>query len=189
MNELSPEIRETILRLLRDGIDSSEIARQVNEPITRIAAVKANLTRGTYDKIDDTEILDDLEATTETTFGLERDLQNALRSNIEQLERGLVIADNNKEQVTASGRIDITARDQSGAMVIIELKAGSADRDAIAQVLSYIGDAMEKEKSVRGIVIAGDLTPRAIAAARAAAIRLVKYGFNFSFKTISSSLS
>jgi hypothetical protein len=79
----------------------------------------------------------------ETTFGLERDLQNALRANIEQLEEGLKISDGGKEQIVPSGRIDITAEDQRGARVIIELKAGTADRDAVGQVLSYKGQSEE----------------------------------------------
>ena len=50
----------------------------------------------------------------ETTFGLERDLQLALRSNsnIEQLEHGLRITDGGKEQTVESGRIDIAAEDE-----------------------------------------------------------------------------
>jgi RecB family endonuclease NucS len=36
----------------------------------------------------------------------------------------------------ASGQIDITARDKAGSTVVIELKAGPADRDAVRQILS-----------------------------------------------------
>src|SRR6266851_3417232 len=92
----------------------------------------------------------------QTTFGLERDLQVALRKNIEQLEPGLKIVDGNKEQIVESGRIDITAEDSSGTTVIIELKAGTADREAVAQILAYMGDLMSKGKAVRGILVAGD---------------------------------
>src|ERR1035438_1060136 len=82
----------------------------------------------------------------ETTFGLERDLQLALRRNIEQLELGLKVIDGNKEKIVDSGRIDITAEDSSGTTVIIELKAGAADREAVAQILAYMGDLMSAEK-------------------------------------------
>jgi RecB family endonuclease NucS len=61
----------------------------------------------------------------DTEFGLERDLQLALRSNINQLEAGLTISDGGKEQIVESGRIDITAKDRDGATVVIELKGGS----------------------------------------------------------------
>ena len=123
----------------------------------------------------------------ETTFGLERDLQLALRKNIEQLEQGLRIADNGKELAVESGRIDITAKDRHGRTVVIELKAGAADREAVAQTLAYIGDLMRRKKSVRGILVAGDFPARTIAAARATPnLRLKKYTFKFSFTAVGS---
>jgi len=77
-------------------------------------------------------------------------------------------------------------RDRDGAAVVIELKAGTADRDAIGQILAYMGDVMTTEKAVRGVLIAGDFTPRAIAAARAAQnVELRRYGVRFSFATVS----
>jgi len=122
----------------------------------------------------------------ETTFGLERDLQKALRSNIEQLEQGLKIIDEGKEQTTEAGRIDITAEDKEGAIVVIELKAGAATPDCIAQVLSYIGALSETEqKPVRGILVAGDFPSRVVFAARAVPnLQLKKYSFRFSFETV-----
>ena len=45
-----------------------------------------------------------LEEAIETTFGLERDLQQALRSNIGQLEEGLRTKDRGEEQTVKSGR-------------------------------------------------------------------------------------
>jgi hypothetical protein len=69
-------------------------------------------------------------------IGLERDMQAALRIEIEQLERGLAVIDEGAERSVDSGFIDITARDESGATVVIELKAGSAGQRAVAQILS-----------------------------------------------------
>jgi RecB family endonuclease NucS len=40
----------------------------------------------------------------------------------------------------AAGFIDIMAEDKQGATVVIELKAGIADYNAVAQLLSYMGD-------------------------------------------------
>jgi len=77
---------------------------------------------------------DDLEAAAEITFGLERDLQSALRTNIEQLESGMKIVDEGRERATDAGRIDITAVDKNEKTVVIELKAGMAMPDAVAQV-------------------------------------------------------
>ena len=100
--------------------------------------------------------------------GLERDMQVALRRAIEQLEPGLAIIDDGAERSVASGFIDITARDGDGAIVVIELKTGTARRDAVAQVLSYMGDIAEEEpdSQVRGILVAGDFDRKARAAAR-----------------------
>ena len=97
----------------------------------------------------------------ETTFGLERDLQAALRANIEQLELGLHVIDDAKERWTEAGWVDITAEDKNGVIVIIELKAGTADDKAITQILSYMGALASKyQKPIRGILVAGDFTPR-----------------------------
>jgi endonuclease len=98
----------------------------------------------------------------------------------------LSITDDGREQKVASGFIDITGRDHAGAAVVIELKAGAADRDAIGQILGYMGDLMATEKSLRGILIAGDFTPRPIAEARAARnVQLIRYGIRFSFAPVS----
>ena len=53
----------------------------------------------------------------EVTFGLEKDLQAALRGNIEQLEEGLVVVDGGAERTTKAGRLDILAQDNDGNLV------------------------------------------------------------------------
>jgi endonuclease len=114
-----------------------------------------------------------LSATFKTRFG-----------GIGDLEPGLSIIDAGNERRVPSGFIDTAAEDRDGATVAIELKAGTADRDAVGQILSYMGDLMEGAASVRGILVAGDFTPRAVAAARAAPnVCLVRYAFRFSFGT------
>jgi endonuclease len=63
------------------------------------------------------------------------------------------------------------------------LKVGTADRQVIAQILSYMGDLQaETGDSVRGIVIAHDFTPRATAASKPVpSMELRKSVFNFLF--------
>jgi RecB family endonuclease NucS len=133
----------------------------------------------------DPEELEDTEAE-EITFGLERDLQLALRANIGQLEPGLIISDDGKERITEAGRIDITATDAEGKAVVIELKAGTATPDVIAQVLAYMGALAESDgKDVRGILIAGDFHKRVILAARAIPnLGLWRYAFQFKFEMV-----
>lgn len=123
----------------------------------------------------------------ETTFGLERDLQNALRHNIEQLEHGLKITDEGKERHVPAGFIDITAEDGEGRTVVIELKAGTADRETIGQILGYMGDLQrESKKPVRGIIVAADFTVQTKSALGALpTVELKKYGFKFSFEPVS----
>jgi hypothetical protein len=183
---VSAEQRQAIRSLLDSGLDNKQIAAQVGVSPGQVAAVKAHMTMGTYGGAGDgaTAAEAEVASAVDTAFGLERDLQLALRRSIEQLEPGLTIIDSDREQTVASGRIDITSRDQRGT-VVIELKAGAADRDDIGQILAYMGDLIENEARVRGILVAREFTPRAVSAARAAAnVRLVQYGFRFTFETV-----
>lgn len=131
------------------------------------------------------EILQTEEAQ-KTKISLERDLQAALRENIEQIESGLIIIDGGKEKEVPSGRTDILAMDTNKKTVVIELKIGQADREVIAQALSYMGDLQTATgETVRGIIIAHDFTARTIAASKPVpSIELRKYKFNFSFEKI-----
>ena len=116
-------------------------------------------------------------------IGLERDLQAALRDCIEQLESGLYVTDGGNERSVASGFIDITAKDRGGKVIVIELKAGTARRDAIGQILSYMGDVADEESAeVRGILVAGKFDDKARAAARVVpALSLRRYRVKFEF--------
>ena len=119
----------------------------------------------------------------ELSFGLERDLQRALRANIEQLELGLRITDGGVERTVQAGRIDITAEDSGGNPVIIELKAGKADLTSIGQLLSYMGSAeVDSSRLVRGILVANEFDHRLVVAAKAVpSISLKSYSIQFSF--------
>ena len=135
------------------------------------------------DTLDKTEEATE-EMAREITFGLERDLQSALRLNIGKLEAGLKIIDNGKERITEAGRVDITAEDDDGNIVVIELKAGTATPDVISQILAYMGAIRETDdKPIRGILIAGDFHKQVIFAAKAVpSLKLVKYSFKFTFE-------
>ena len=186
---VSAEQRQAIRSLLADGLGTQEIAAQIGVSAGTVIAVKAHMTMGTYGRVGDggTDIETEVASAVDTAFGLERDLQLALRRNIEQLEPGLTIIDGDREQTFPSGRFDITARDENGTTVVIELKAGGADRDSIGQILSYIGDLTDLTTQVRGILVAREFSPRTVAAARAAPnIRLVEYGFRFTFDTVAT---
>ena len=184
MTPITPEQSAEIYRLNAKGLNRNEIAETVGVTRRQVNSVLAWIKIRDH-KGEDTEE-DEIADALGTSFGLERDLQDELRKRIDVLESGLTIIDDGKEKSVPSGRIDITAKGRDGAIVAIELKAGEADRDAIAQILAYMGDLMVNEKSVRGILIAGDFTPRAVAAARAAGkIQLIRYGIKFSFAPVS----
>ena len=189
---VSTEQRKAIISLLSEGLENKQIAAQVGVTPGQVAAVKAHVTMRTYGGGESNDTAEEAEIATavDTAFGLERDLQMALRRNIDQLQPGLTVADGDKEQIVASGRIDIKARDQHGRIVVIELKAGEPDRDSIGQILAYMGVLMNQddETHVRGILVAKEFTPRTVSAARAAAnIRLVQYRFRFTFETVAES--
>lgn len=188
MSSLSENQKAQIIALLREGrLDREEIATKVGVSPGTVSAIKAHMTMGTYGDLSlfETET-DELIAAAETTFGLERDLQLALRSNIQQLEEGLVIIDEGKEYTTEAGRIDILAKDVSDRIVVIELKAGRAAPEALTQLLAYMGAVSEQQQQpVRGILVAGDFHPRVVFAARAVPhVTLRRYRFEFTFASI-----
>jgi endonuclease len=118
-------------------------------------------------------------------FELERHLQAELRREISQLESGLEIIDDGFERSVESGFIDILARDVSGALVVIELKSGMAKREAIGQIVGYMGDLMieEPDTQVRGILVAADFDKSCQSGVRAIpTLKLKRYRFAFTFE-------
>ncbi len=178
--------RQAILTLLKDGLENRDIAAQTGVTPGAVAAVKAHVTMGSYgESLESPDAETEVASAVDMAFGLERDLQMALRSNLDQLETGLIVIDGGKEQTVSSGRIDIAARDKEGITVIIELKVGTADRDAVGQLLAYMGDLMEGATQIRGVLVARDFAQSATSAARVIpSIRLIRYGFNFTFAAV-----
>lgn len=121
------------------------------------------------DELEDGEIQEELDdANAEPrglTFALESDFQARLRANLEQLEPGLKEIDSGREH----NYRDITAHDRDGNVVVIELKAGSARQNAVAQILGYMGEAKsemsEPNAKVRGILVASDFQEKVYSAA------------------------
>jgi transposase-like protein len=187
MATISPEQKEQVISLVReDKLSNDEIAVRVGVARGTVSAIKAHFTRGSYGTPVATDAeTDELIEAAETTFGLERDLQKALRANIDQLERGLRIVDGGKERSTDAGRIDITAQDEAGRMVVIELKAGVAPPEALTQLLAYIGATANETVAVRGILVAEDFHPRVKFGARAVPnVQLRRYRYQFAFEPV-----
>lgn len=118
---------------------------------------------------------------------MESAMQSALRRTIGQLEEGLKILDGGKEKGVECGRIDITAEDKNGALVVVELKTGTAGAGAVGQIMGYMGDlkAENPAKKVRGILVACDFDSKARSAARLLDnLSLHHYRVNFEFPKV-----
>jgi len=187
MASVSEDQKSQIISLLQSGqATREEIAATVGVSPGTVSAIKAHITMGTYGgPTSETETNELIEAS-EATFGLERNLQLALRAHIDQLEPGLHIIDDGKERTTDAGRIDITAQDAQNIIVVIELKTGTAAPEALTQLLAYMGAiGQQDQQSVRGILVAGDFHPRVIFAARAVPnVQLRRYRFKFTFESV-----
>ena len=98
----------------------------------------------------------------------ERDLQLFLRMNPDGLgiPNAKILA---CEYQTAVGRIDLLVSDGPRKLWVVELKAVVADRDAIGQIMSYIGAVrdLHPDKAVVGILVAPDFDDSCLAAHRA----------------------
>ncbi len=202
---LKPWVRQNLAQLpnnFYDDDDTSHILRRklrqigwrLNMTDTAVFVIKPD-NNGQFDYAENLveEIIEDEEVeitndddSFEITFSLEKDLQAALRRNIETLELGLKIIDNGKERNTIAGRIDITAEDDLNKIVVIELKAIEAKPDVIAQTLSYMEAVKDEDKKeVRGIIIASSFTERVkLAARQIPQLKLVQYSFQFNFTKI-----
>ena len=117
------------------------------------------------------------------TFHLEQELQAALRESVSNLEPGLTIIDGGQERTVEAGRIDITCQDKEGKIVVIELKAGTAKPESLAQILAYMATLeAEEQKPVRGVLVAGDFHDRVVfAAQKVPDLQLRQYSISFSF--------
>ncbi|MGA2075410.1 MAG: endonuclease NucS domain-containing protein [Terriglobia bacterium] len=104
----------------------------------------------------------------ETALSLEYDLENSLVGNLEQLESGLNLYREDGQvgqqlNAGAAGRIDILATDSNGNLVVIELKAGEADRQVCGQIQAYMGWVkanLARNRKVRGIIVANEFSER-----------------------------
>ncbi len=122
-------------------------------------------------------MIGDTQAADAKQFRYEREMQESVRRQLDQIEPGLVEADGGHERSVATGKIDVLARDLAGHFVVIELKAGPCPHGALEQVLAYSTD-LEAETGTpcRAVLVAYQFSERIKAAAkRARDISLVTY--------------
>lgn len=133
---------------------------------------------------------DDVAEESQPIDWMESEMQSALRRVISLLEEGLEIIDGGREKSVECGRIDITAKDKNGALVVVELKTGIAGASAVGQIMGYMGDlkAENPDKKVRGILVACDFDSKARSAARLLDnLSLHHYRVNFEFPLLRNS--
>ena len=138
------------------------------------------------------EAIESEEISTDAVISLERDLEEYIIRNLNQIESGLELYSNEgitgRQFNTEVGRIDILALDRNSNFVVIELKAGVANYSVVGQILGYIGwvrQNLAKGKEVRGIIIADDFDKKLrYASPEIANISLKRYEVNFAFKDI-----
>jgi len=119
-------------------------------------------------------------------FRLEREMQAAVRKQLEMLEPGLNEADGGSEIALPTGRPDIVAEDENGTLVVIELKAGACPSGALEQVLGY-AEALSEDrgKPVRAYLVASEFSDRIRAAAkRVRDLELRTYEFSMQFHSV-----
>jgi Endonuclease NucS len=133
---------------------------------------------------------DETSEAVETALRLEIDLETFLAGNLGQLEKGLKLYEENGlggQQLNAkpAGIIDLLATDANGDLVIIELKAGEADRQVCGQITAYMGWVKKNlagARKVRGIIVANEFTDRlALAAGIVPDLSLKTYSMSFRF--------
>jgi hypothetical protein len=133
------------------------------------------------------DIESNIEETIEASVSLERDLHNWLTTRLSEIEPGLILADGGVEYQTEIGRIDILAKEETGGLVAVEIKAGKAKDGALGQLLGYMGclSSSNKQSKVRGILIASGFDARVLCAVRGLPnVKLVKYQLLFNLEEI-----
>jgi len=104
------------------------------------------------------------------TFSLEKDLENSLISQCEELFPEYKIYGNNEgiQYQIGGKRIDLLLEHKTeNQLLAIELKAGVAKYDVFGQISMYLGLLMEKfnDKTINGIIIASEIDQSLIKAA------------------------
>jgi len=139
-------------RLYEMGRDPAPIHEMVQGDVAREEALEAD---------GDEEAEADEVAPGASEFLLERDLQRYLAENMECIESGLRLYEEDElrgiEFDAGGRRIDILAIDRHGALVVLELKVSKGYDRVVGQLLRYMNwvrkDLADPGQRVRGIIV------------------------------------
>jgi hypothetical protein len=148
--------------------------------------------KGTRLVDDDLGEVEDEESLVEASFTFERDLEDHIFANLNQIEEGLQVYSEEgvqgRQYTIDVGRIDILALDKNSNFVVIELKVGEAKYHAIGQILSYMSWVRKNlagEREVRGLIIADDFDQKLrYATSELDNLELKKYMVSFDFESV-----
>jgi endonuclease len=145
-------------RRYKAGIDPEPI----HQAATRQMAGAGGAMVTVDEEDDDAGVAIDAALAGSTQFALEKDLQRYLADNLQVIEPGLTLFQD--EDITgfeypAGGgrRIDILAKDKSGNFVVLELKVEKGYDRVVGQLLRYVNwvrkELAEPGQRVRGIIV------------------------------------
>nr|MDO8100332.1 endonuclease NucS [Candidatus Njordarchaeota archaeon] len=112
-----------------------------------------------FDKLYSVSVLDLIDESKLCLYASELDMKKAILYRPSLVEDGFSPITSEKEMVT--GFVDVFGKDKNGNYVIVEIKRGKATRDAALQLARYIEDIRKKDRSVRGILVAENITKEA----------------------------
>lgn len=127
-----------------------------------------------------------------TEFAYERDLRNYLARNLNTIEPGLKLYE--EEEITGiefpvgNRYIDILAVGKDDEFVVVELKVSRGYDRAVGQILRYmawIRENLAEDRNVRGVIVARQITDDLrLAVSMLPGVRLLEYELSFSLKAI-----
>lgn len=108
-------------------------------------------------EIENSEIIENI-----TNFSYERDLKNAMVSQISDLFPDYQIFGRNNEGVEyliEGKRVDLLLESKGGSLLAVELKSGLADYKVFGQISMYLGLLMDRfpDKQIKGCIVAGQI--------------------------------
>jgi RecB family endonuclease NucS len=137
-------------KLTKEGLQIFSYRQKPKE--TLLVLFKELKLLATFDLVDEEDLY---------LVGSEKDLIDMVFNNPSLIEDGLKPIE--REKMTRYGAIDLYCIDRDGNGVVMEFKRGRAELAGVSQLKRYVDEIKERyEKSVRGILVAPNITSSAM---------------------------